>query len=185
MAGSWPRSALRAAWTCALFMCLMTPGVAEEEFDPEARLRQMGLQLPAPSKPIANYVGSVRSGNLVFLSGHGPCTLGDEGKGKVGRERTLEEANAAARATALCLLGTLKAEIGDLARVRRIVRVFGMVNAVDDFDQQPQVVNGCSDLLVAAFGDRGRHARAAVGVASLPRNWSVEIEMLVEIDDRP
>lgn len=162
------------------------PGVrAQESFDPEAKLAALGLQLPSPGKPIANYVRSVRSGNLVFVSGHGPCTMGEEGQGKVGRERTLEEANAAARVTALCLLGTLKAEIGDLRRVRRIVRVFGMVNAVDDFDQQPQVINGCSDLLVEVFGDRGRHARAAVGVASLPRNWSVEIEMLVEVEDEP
>jgi enamine deaminase RidA (YjgF/YER057c/UK114 family) len=99
----------------------------------------------------------------------------------VGAEVTLDSAYASARRVGLCLLGTLKAELGDLRRVVRIVRVFGMVNSAPDFTDQPRVINGCSDLLVAIFGDRGRHARAAVGVASLPEGLSVEIEMVVEV----
>jgi enamine deaminase RidA (YjgF/YER057c/UK114 family) len=102
--------------------------------------------------------------------------------GKVGRDATVASANLAARQTALALIATLKSEIGELSRVRRIVRVGGFVNAVDDFKEQPQVMNGCSDLLVAIFGDRGRHARAALGVASLPLGAVVEIEMVVEVD---
>ena len=150
---------------------------------PEARLAALGLSLPATNPPIANYVPAVRTGNLVFLSGHIPRDAG--GKviaGKVGRDATEKDANAAARTTALALLATLKKEIGELSRVKRIVRVGGFVNAVDDFKAQPQVINGCSDLLVAVFGDRGKHARAALGVASLPLGAIVEIEMIVEVE---
>jgi len=155
---------------------------AQQNHDPEQRLKELGLTLPAPARPVANFVTAVRTGNLVFLAGHGPCGEATEKvKGKVGKERTIEEGYETARQTALCLLATLKAEIGDLNKVRRIVRVFGMVNATDVFDQHPKVINGCSDLLVAIFGDRGKHARAAVGMASLPFNWTVEIEMVVEV----
>jgi len=150
---------------------------------PEARIAALGAKLPAVGKPIANYVSAVRSGNLVFLAGHIPRD--DKGAvmtGKVGRDATVASANLAARQTALALIATLKSEIGELSRVRRIVRVGGFVNAVDDFKEQPQVMNGCSDLLVAIFGDRGRHARAALGVASLPLGAVVEIEMVVEVD---
>lgn len=150
---------------------------------PEAKLAALGLTLPKVSAPIANYVPAVRAGNLVFLAGHIPRdAAGQVIAGKVGRDATPEQANAAARATAVALLATLKQEIGELARVRRIVRVGGFVNAVDDFKAQPQVMNGCSDLLVAVFGDRGKHARAALGVASLPLGAVVEIEMVVEIE---
>jgi enamine deaminase RidA (YjgF/YER057c/UK114 family) len=107
--------------------------------------------------------------------------LSEKVRGKVGQDRTVEEGYEAARQTALCLLATLKAELGDLNKVKRIVRVFGMVNTVEGFTQHPQVINGCSDLLVAVFGDRGKHARAAVGMASLPLNLTVEIEMIVEV----
>ena len=150
---------------------------------PEAKLAALGLTLPAVNAPIANYVPAVRAGNLVFLSGHLPYDA--EGKviaGKVGRDATEKDANAAARTTALGLLATLKKEIGDLSKVKRIVRVGGFVNAVDDFKAQPQVINGCSDLLVAVFGDRGKHARAALGMGSLPLGAMVEIEMLVEVE---
>lgn len=149
----------------------------------EAKLTALGLTLPAVSAPVANYVPAVRSGNLVYLAGHIP--RGADGKvikGKVGRGSTVEDANAAARLTTLALLATLKKEIGDLNKVKRIVRVGGFVNAAEDFESQPQVLNGCSDLLVALFGDRGRHARAAIGAGSLPLGAIVEIEMVVEIE---
>lgn len=149
----------------------------------EAKLASLGLTLPAVSAPVANYVPAVRSGNLVYLAGHIP--RGADGKvvkGKVGRGSTVEDANAAARLTTLALLATLKKEVGDLNKVKRIVRVAGFVNATDDFESQPQVLNGCSDLLVALFGDRGRHARAAIGAGSLPLGAIVEIEMVVEIE---
>jgi len=149
----------------------------------EAKLASLGLTLPAVSAPVANYVPAVRSGNLIYLAGHIP--RGADGKvvkGKVGRGSTVEDANAAARLTTLALLATLKKEVGDLNKVKRIVRVAGFVNATDDFESQPQVLNGCSDLLVALFGDRGRHARAAIGAGSLPLGAIVEIEMVVEIE---
>jgi enamine deaminase RidA (YjgF/YER057c/UK114 family) len=156
---------------------------AEPAFDPEARLRELGITLPQPPTPVANYVQAVRSGNLVFLAGHGPCgTISDKQKGKVPRDRTIEEAYAAARDVGVCLIASLKTEIGDLRKVRRIVKVLGMVNATETFTDHPKVVNGCSDLMVAVFGERGKHARAAVGMASLPVNLSVEIEMIVEVE---
>ncbi|HEX9581812.1 MAG TPA: RidA family protein [Gemmatimonadales bacterium] len=155
---------------------------AQQPFDPEARLRELGITLPTPDAPIANYVKAVRTGNLVFLSGHGPCGQREERTtGKVGRERTLEDGYYAARMTGICLLASLKVEIGDLKKVVRVVKVLGMVNAVETFDQHPRVINGHSDLMVAVFGDRGRHARSAVGMGSLPGNLTVEIEMVVEV----
>ena len=150
---------------------------------PEEKLASLGLTLPKVSAPVANYVPAVRSGSLIFLAGHIPRSA--DGKvitGKVGRDATDKDANAAARTTTLALLATLKNEIGDLGKVKRIVRVGGFVNAVDTFQAQSQVINGCSDLLVALFGDRGKHARAAIGVASLPLNAIVEIEMIVEVE---
>ena len=160
------------------------PLFAQQDASPEQQLQTLGLTLPEPARPVANFVTAVRTGNLVFLAGHGPCGIPTEKvTGKVGKERSIEEGYETARQTALCLLATLKAEIGDLGKVKRIVRVFGMVNATDAFDQHPKVINGCSDLLVAVFGERGKHARAAVGMASLPFNWTVEIEMVVEVAD--
>lgn len=180
---------LQAPQALLTFVCLAIlqaplPLWAQPDHNPERRLKELGLTLPAPARPVANFVTAVRTGNLVFLAGHGPCGEATEKvKGKVGKDRTIEEGYEAARQTALCLLATLKAEIGDLNKVKRIARVFGMVNATDTFDQHPKVINGCSDLLVAIFGDRGKHARAAVGMASLPFNWSVEIEMVVEVTE--
>ncbi len=157
---------------------------AQSAADPEQRLQELGVVLPAPARPVANFVTAVRTGNLLFVAGHGPCgTPSEKVIGKVGRERTVDEGYEAARQTALCLLATVKAELGSLAKVKRIVRVFGMVNAVEGFEQHPKVINGCSDLLVAIFGERGKHARAAVGMASLPFNWTVEIEMVVEVSE--
>jgi len=153
-------------------------------FDPEARIRALGLALPEAGKPVANYVNAVRVGNLVFLAGHGPCgPLTEKQKGKLGRDRTIEEGRAAARDTGLCLLASLKQEIGDLRKVKRIVKVLGMVNSTEEFTQQPQVINGFSDFMVEVFGERGKHARSAVGMQSLPVDLAVEIEMIVEVGD--
>jgi len=150
----------------------------------ETKLTQMGLTLPAPGKPVANYVSSVRAGNLVFLSGHGPVLEnGSLITGKVGADLTLDEGYNAARQVALILLASLKSEIGDLDKVCRIVKLLGMVNCTSDFVDQPRVINGASDLLVEIFGDKGRHARSAVGMNALPMNIAVEIEMIVEIED--
>ena len=152
--------------------------------DVEERIRELGIRLYTPEPPIANYVRAVQSGDLVFLAGHGPRKPeGGYVTGKVGEDIDIEQAKEAARLTAISLLSSLKAEIGDLNRVKRIVRVFGMVNCNESFTEQPQVINGCSDLLVEIFGDSGKHARAAVGMVSLPINISVEIEMVVELKE--
>ena len=149
----------------------------------ENRLADLKIILPKVQPPIASYVNAVRTGNLIYLSGKGPTA--SDGKfisGKVGVDLTLEEGKAAARNTGLNLLAALKAEIGDLDKVKRIVKVLGMVNCPTDFTQQPQVINGFSDLMVEVFGDKGKHARSAVGVGSLPANMAVEIEMIVEVE---
>ncbi len=153
------------------------------QFNPEAKLKELDISLPPVTKPIANYVKSVRTGNLVFLSGHGPTKPdGIDVKGKLGKDLNVEQGYEAARLTAINLLSALKAELGDLGRVKRIVKVTGMVNCTPDFTDHPKVVNGCSDLLIAAFGDRGKHTRAAVGMVALPMNIAVEIEMVVEVE---
>ena len=149
----------------------------------EAKIEELGLTLPTPGTPLGNYVPGVRTGNLVFLSGVGPGQLGDQQwSGKVGRDYTTEEAYQAARGCALNLLGNLKSVIGDLDKVTRVVKVLGMVNADPEFTSPPAVINGCSDLLVEVFGERGRHARSAVGMAALPNAIPVEIEMIVEVE---
>ena len=149
----------------------------------EEKLKELGLELPSAAKPMANYVPAVRTGNLVFLSGHGPLEKGRLITGKLGRDLSVEEGYQAARLVAVGLLGSLKDLIGDLERVRRIVKLLGLVNSEPTFLEQPQVINGASDLLVEVFGDRGRHARSAVGTNSLPVNIAVEIEMIVEVED--
>lgn len=172
---------LAGAFFAVLLSAVSVPVQADGD-GAEARLKALGLNLPPVSKPVANYVKAVRAGNLVFLAGHGEC--GPEfTTGKVGRDRTIEDGYASARNVGLCLLASLKAEIGDLDKVTRIVRVVGMVNATEDFTDHPKVVNGCSDLLVEVFGDKGRHTRAAVGMASLPSNITVEITMIAEVAD--
>jgi len=145
----------------------------------EARLEELGLELPAVPDPAGNYVHAVRTGDLLFLAGKGPRGS----TGKVGAEVSVEDAYAAARDTGLTLIAVMKSELGSLDRVARIVKVFGMVNAVPEFGQQPQVINGCSDLFVEVFGEAGRHARSAVGMGSLPVQISVEIECIVEVTD--
>lgn len=152
--------------------------------DPEARLKEMGIELRVPGTPSANFLLAVQTGNLVFLSGHGPTMAnGEFMKGKVGEEIDLEKAQEAARLTAISLLSALKAEIGSLDRVKRIVKVLGMVNAVPNYTQHSIVMNGFSDFMVEVFGERGKHARSAVGMGSLPHNIPIEIEMIVELKD--
>ena len=155
---------------------------AQNEVDPEQRLKELKIQLGAMKQPIANYVKAVQTGNLLFLSGHIPDEIpGKKTRGKVGSALTVEEAKEAARLTGLSLLSTLKAYVGDLNKVKRIVKIFGMVNAEPSFTQHPMVINGCSDLMVEVFGEKGKHARSAVGMGSLPLDAAVEIEMVVEL----
>jgi enamine deaminase RidA (YjgF/YER057c/UK114 family) len=153
-----------------------------QKIDFDKKLKDLGVELYKPTPPIANYVKAVRSGNLIFLAGHGP-TFADNTNitGKVGKDLTIEQGAAAARQTGIALLSTLKGEIGDLNKVKRIVKVLGMVNCTENFTDQPKVINGFSDLMVAVFGDKGKHARSAVGMIALPQNISVEIEMIVEL----
>jgi len=154
------------------------------DYDVEERVKELGINLSEPPKPVANYVNSVRTGNLVFMAGKGPQD--DQGNyitGKVGGDLTVEEGYDAARRTAITQLSAIKAEIGDLNKVKRIVKVLGMVNCNPEFGNQPEVINGFSDLMVEVFGERGKHARAAVGMMALPRNIAVEIEVIVEVED--
>lgn len=149
----------------------------------EKRLKELNLQLPAVTPPVANYVNAVRAGNLLFLAGKGG-PRGADGKrpqGKVGRDFTVEQAYQEARVTGLELLAVMRHELGSLDRVKRVVKVLGMVNAVSEFQDHPKVINGCSDLFVEVFGERGKHARSAVGMGSLPLQIPVEIECIVEV----
>ena len=151
---------------------------------PDEKLAELGLELPHLPTPVANYVPFKRDGNIVYLSGQGPRRPdGTYPTGKVGRDVTVEDAYEHARQTALGLLAAAKAAAGSLDTVE-ILKVFGMVNAVPDFADQPKVINGCSDLFVAVLGERGRHARSAVGLGSLPNNMTVEIEAVIRIHDR-
>jgi enamine deaminase RidA (YjgF/YER057c/UK114 family) len=152
--------------------------------DVEKALKEKGIELFKPAAPMANYVKAVRTGNLIFLAGHGPAKAdGTNITGKVGRDLTLEQGYDAARQAGIALLSTLKAEIGDLNKVKRIVKVLGMVNCTETFIDQPKVINGFSDLMVSVFGEKGKHARSAVGMHSLPSNIAVEIEMIVEVSE--
>ena len=154
------------------------------DYDPEAKLKELNIELSKPSAPVANYVNAVRTGNLIFLAGKGPRqTDGTNITGKLGADLSIEEGYKAARLTGINQLSVLKAELGNLNKVKRIVKVLGMVNSTADFADQPKVVNGYSDLMVEVFGDRGKHARAAVGMVALPGNIAVEVEMIVEVED--
>lgn len=150
----------------------------------EKKLKELGIELAPVTPPVANYVNAVRTGNLLFLAGKGPSTVdGMKPQGKVGREFTVEQGYKFARSTGLALLAVMRAELGSLDKVKRVVKVLGMVNGVPEFDKQPQVINGCSDLFVEVFGDKGKHARSAVGMGSLPNGISVEIEAIMRIHD--
>jgi enamine deaminase RidA (YjgF/YER057c/UK114 family) len=149
---------------------------------PEERIRDLGLELPEPVAPLASYVPTVRTGSLVYTSGQVPLVKGDLPViGKVGAEVSPEQGAEQARICALNAIAALKAEVGELSRVRRIVKVVGFVASAPDFYGQPQVINGASDLLGEVFGDAGKHARSAVGVAVLPRNVPVEVELIAEV----
>ena len=143
----------------------------------DERLDELGIVLPPVPAPAGSYVHAVRTGNLLYLAGKGP----GEVTGKVGGGISVEEAYRHARETGLVLIAVMRQELGSLDRVNRIVKVLGMVNAVPEFGRQPQVVNGCSDLFVEVFGEKGRHARSAVGMGSLPGGIPVEIEAIVEV----
>ena len=152
----------------------------------EQRIRELGIELTVPPKPMAAYVTFAQAGSMAYTSGHGP-QRGDGSfvTGRLGEDLGAEEGKEAARLTALGLLATLRAELGSLDRVKRIVKVLGMVNSTPSFTDQPAVINGCSELLGAVFGEAGRHARSAVGVAALPAGMAVEIEVIIEVHPEP
>jgi len=180
MSGSFAKGIVCLA--LAALTVLAAPSRAQTVGSPEARLAALGIELPVPPSPVANYVNGVQTGNLIFLAGKGPKRAdGTEIHGKLGRDLTIEEGYEAARLTAINQLAVLKAMLGDLSRVERVVKVLGMVNSDPAFIEQPAVINGFSDLIVEVFGDRGRHARAAVGMATLPRGQAVEIQLVVEV----
>ena len=148
----------------------------------EEKLKALNIELPEVK--VASYVQTVRTGNLLYLSGTGPSDAnGNAITGKVGRDLTVEEGQKAARSVAIAQIAVLKKELGDLRRVKRIVKVFGMVQCMDTFTEQPKVINGFSDLMVEVFGEKGKHARSAVGMSSLPRNIAIEVELIVEVED--
>jgi enamine deaminase RidA (YjgF/YER057c/UK114 family) len=161
-------------------ICLLTFETMAQ--DAETKLKEKGIVLAAPTAPVANYVNAVRVGNLLFLAGKGPTRSdGSHITGKVGKDLTIEQGYDAARLTAINHLSVLKAELGSLNKVKRIVKVLGMVNCTEDFKDQPKVINGYSDLMVEIFGDKGKHARSAVGMYALPSGIAVEVEVIVEI----
>jgi enamine deaminase RidA (YjgF/YER057c/UK114 family) len=149
----------------------------------EERLRELGIELPALSPPGGSYVSCVVEEDigLVTVSGHGPIDGDLMVQGKVGSDLTLEEGRAAARLTGLSILATLQAELGDLDRIERFVKILGMVNVAPGFHQMPAVIDGCSELLLEVFGQAGRHARSAVGLAELPFGIAVEIELTARL----
>lgn len=158
-------------------------GLKRPQETPYERLKALGITLPAPPAPIANFVTHVEEGKLLFLSGQGPSEAdGRRHTGKVGADVTVAQAYAHARLTGINLIAVMQAALGDLGRVRRVVKLFGMVNAAPDFTDHPSVINGCSDLLVEVFGPAGAHARSAIGQGSLPGQITVEIEAVVAID---
>jgi enamine deaminase RidA (YjgF/YER057c/UK114 family) len=167
-----------------LFIAVLLLSDAIIAQDAETKLKEKGIVLVSPSSPVANYVNVVRVGNLLYLAGKGPLKPDNTYvTGKVGKDLTIEQGYEAARITAINHLAVLKNEIGSLNKVKRIVKVFGMVNCTEDFKDQPKVINGYSDLMVEIFGDRGKHARSAVGMYALPFNMSVEVEVIVEVED--
>jgi len=167
-----------------LFLAFLTFSILGIAQTPEDNLKSLGITLPKQSAPIANYVNYVRTGNLIYFSGSGP-SVESQGyvKGKLGKDLTIDQGKEAARITGINMIANLKNAVGDLNKVKRIVKVLGMVNSTEDFTDQPKVMNGFSDLMVAVFGEKGKHARSAVGMAALPMNMAVEIEMIVEVEN--
>ena len=164
--------------TVGLLMSLATT-VHAQTVDFDKKLQELGIELPAASPPAANYVKAVRVGSVLYLSGHAAVS---GFRGKLGKDMTTEQGYQAARSTAISAIATLKQELGDLNKVKRIVKVMGMVNSTPDYIEQHLVVNGFSDLMVAVFGDKGKHARSAVGMGALPFNFAVEIDLVVEVE---
>ena len=167
-----------------LLLSFLTLSILVIAQTPEENLKSLGITLPKQSSPIANYVNYVRTGNLIYFSGSGP-SVEEQGyvKGKLGRDLTIDQGREAARITGINMIANLKNAIRDLSKVKRIVKVLGMVNSTESFTDQPKVINGFSDLMVAVFGEKGKHARSAVGMMALPLNMAVEIEMIVEVED--
>ncbi|MFT6870234.1 MAG: enamine deaminase RidA (YjgF/YER057c/UK114 family) [Paraglaciecola sp.] len=154
-----------------------------DDYNPELRLKELNIELPKAPNPVANYVNGVRTGNLIFLAGKGPRYAdGTEMTGKLGVDISIEQGYEGARLTAINQIAVLKEMLGDLKKVKRIVKVLAFVNSDPNFIEQPKVINGFSDLMVAVFGKKGIHARAAIGVATLPRAQAVEVEVIVEIE---
>ena len=163
--------------TCVLSFTLIAQ-------DAETRLKEKGIVLIPPPSPVANYINAVRVGNLLYLSGRGPWKADSTYvTGKLGKDLTIAQGYEAARLTAISHLSVLKKELGSLNKVKRIVKVLGMVNCTEDFKDQPKVINGYSDLMVEIFGEKGKHARSAVGMTALPFGMAVEIEVIVEVEN--
>lgn len=172
---------MKKIFTVVVFCLLMQYSFAQ---DADTKLKEKGIVLAIPSAPVANYVNAVRVGNLLYLAGKGPAKPdGSYITGKLGKELTIEQGYEAARLVAISHLAVLKAELGSLNKVKRIVKVLGMVNCTDDFKDQPKVINGYSDLMVEIFGAKGKHARSAVGMNALPMGIAVEVEVIVELED--
>lgn len=160
-------------------LTIWVTAVQAQIIDFDSRLQELGIELPAASPPAANYVKAVRVGNLLFLSGHAAVS---GFRGKLGKDMTTEEGYQAARSTAISVIATLKQELGDLDKVKRIVKVMGMVNSTPEYTEQHLVMNGFSDLIGSVFGEKGKHARSAVGMGSLPFNFAVEVDLIVEVE---
>ena len=146
---------------------------------PEEKLKELGLELPAVRPAVGSYVGCVRTGNLIFTAGQGV----DEYHGKLGRDLTTEEGYLAAQQSMLNLLAVVKNELGELGKIKQFVKLLVMINSTEDFIEQPKVANGASDLIGKVFEDKGKHGRSAVGMAQLPNNTAIEIEMIIEVED--
>ncbi len=166
-----------------IFIAFIIPVFGHAQ-SPEEKLMQMGITLPAAPNPAANYVNAVRTGNLLYLAGKGPSA--PDGKyitGKLGQDLTVEQGYEAAKSVAINQIAVLKAELGDLSKVKRIIKVNGMINTTPEFTDHSKVMNGFSDMMVAVFGEKGKHARSSVGMCSLPFNIAVEVELIVEVED--
>jgi enamine deaminase RidA (YjgF/YER057c/UK114 family) len=168
-----------------LFIALLFSFSISKSQTPEKNLQNLGIILPKPGTPLYSYVSYTRTGNLIYLSGQGPRKAdGSFITGKLGRDLSIEEGAEAAKLTGINLIASLQSAVGDLSKVIRIVKVFGMVNCTENFYDQPKVINGFSDLMVAVFGEKGKHARSAVGMYALPMNIAVEVEMIVEVSEK-
>ena len=167
-----------------LFITALSVSNAFFAQDAETKIKEKGIVLVSPSSPVANYVNVVRVGNILYLAGKGPLKPDNTYiTGKVGKDLTIEQGYEAARLAAIAHLAVIKNELGSLNKVKRIVKVLGLVNCTEDFKDQPKVINGYSDLMVEIFGDKGKHARSAVGMAALPFNMAVEVEVIVEVEE--